>query len=258
METAIEIDKVGYEITGKTILRDVSFTVREGEYISIVGPNGAGKTTLLKMMSKILPVTIGDIYVYGSPLAAYCQKKLAKIISYVPQGAGAMFPFSVLEFVMMGRYPHLSSFIKISGEDRRAVYAAMEMTKITQFAENPINILSGGERQKVFIAAALAQGASMMLLDEPTTFLDPKRQSEINSILKNINKESNITIVSVTHDINHAISSSDRIIAMKDGCVVFNGAPTELMGNNNLERIFDISFHFAISPDRDHPVLFLE
>jgi len=182
METAIDVKNIAYDINGKNILRNVSLTVRKGEYVSIVGPNGAGKTTLLKVMAKILPKNSGNVFVNALPLGSYSQKKLAKILSYVPQGAGAMFPFTVLEFVMMGRYPHLSSFTRISSEDKMAVESAMAITETTQFSENLINTLSGGERQKVFIAAALAQGSSMMLLDEPTTFLDPKRQSEINAI----------------------------------------------------------------------------
>ena len=256
--SVVDVEHVSFQIGDKLILDDVSFNVCEGEYLSIIGPNGAGKTTLLKLVANILKNQTGDISICGKRLTAYDQKTLAKLISYVPQGAGALFPFTVYEFVMMGRYPHLSSFTPISSDDKDAVDKALALTDTSEFAKHNVNTLSGGERQKVFIAAALAQGASIMLLDEPTTFLDPRRQAEIGAILKNINRESGITIVSVTHDINSAISSSDKLIALKNGQLVFSGSPAELMSQGRLEDIFDISFLFANHPGRNLPVLFLE
>ena len=128
----VEVDNISFQIGEKLILDDVSFKVTEGEYLSIIGPNGAGKTTLLKIIANITKSGAGDISIYGTRLTSYDQKSLAKLVSYVPQGAGALFPFSVYEFVMMGRYPHLSSFTPISIEDRKEVDKALELTETTE------------------------------------------------------------------------------------------------------------------------------
>ena len=254
-EPAIEIRNFSFHLEKKQILRDVSFTVRRGEYLSIVGPNGAGKTTLLKCIDRILAGGAGEIRVFGRDLASYRQRELARRISYVPQADARVFPFTVEQFVLMGRYPYLSPCSSIGREDRRAVREALEMTGTTAFADRSLDTLSGGERQKVYIAAALTQGADVLLLDEPTTFLDYRHQVEIRDVLARANAESGVTIVAVTHDVNRAALDSDRIVAVRDGAVAFCGAPVELMAPEVLERIFHTPLLLVSHPQADLPVI---
>jgi len=246
--TVIDVRNFSFRMGRKDILRDVSFSVHEGEYLSIVGPNGAGKTTLLKCIDRILTGGTGRIEVWGRPLTSYSQKKLAMLVGYVPQADSRVFPFTVEQFVLMGRYPYLNPFFSIGREDQRAVAEVLKRTGTAAFAQRLMNTLSGGERQKVFIAAALAQEAGILLLDEPTTFLDYRHQDEIQELLTRANKESNVTVVSVTHDVNRAALQSDRIVALRQGAVVFRGSPDQIMQPEVLQEIYDSSFVLM-----DHP-----
>ncbi|TNF49061.1 ABC transporter ATP-binding protein [bacterium] len=244
----IEINHYSYSIGDKQILNDISLEVAKGEFLSVIGPNGAGKTTLLKCIDRIYRGGKGSIRISGKPIEAYSQKELARLISYVPQADERLFPFTAREFVLMGRYPHLSPFSSIKPEDIQEVNRIMDLTSIREFAHRNVRTLSGGERQKVFIAAALAQGASVLLLDEPTTFLDPKHERDVMQILVRLNRDEDITIVSVTHDVNNAVLSGDRILALKDGSVLFSGHSGELMDNSILKSIFDRDFLLAPHP----------
>jgi iron complex transport system ATP-binding protein len=238
--TIIEIMRFSFSIRSKAILKDISLTVKEGEYVSIVGPNGAGKTTLLKCLDRIHKGGSGDIRIAGKPLDKYSQKELARQVSYVPQADGRISPFTVYEFVMMGRYPYLSPFSSPGKEDEDAVHDALAMTGISEFAGRFLNTLSGGERQKVFIAAAL--------LDEPTTFLDPKHEADVHRLLARANRERGITVISVTHDINSAALTSRRVLALKDGAVAFCGCADKFMDNEILQKIYEKSFLFVKHP----------
>ena len=246
--TIIEIVNFSFYIDDKEILKNISFTVGEGEYISIVGPNGAGKTTLIKSLARIYNGGDGDIRIAGKPVGRYRQKELAQLVSYVPQADGRIFPFTVYEFVMMGRYPYLSPFSSPDEEDEHAVHDALDITDTSAFSERLLGTLSGGERQKVFIAAALAQGAKILLLDEPTTFLDPRHEADVYRLLARANRERSVTIVSVTHDFNNAVMTSQRVLALKDGAVAFWGRAEELMNNEVLQRIYEKSFLFVKHP----------
>jgi iron complex transport system ATP-binding protein len=250
----IEARDIYYGVGRKEILKGVSIEVREGEALSIIGPNGAGKTTLLKCLNRILRPDEGEIRLADRRLSRYSQTAVARLVGYVPQADGRLAPFSVHEFVMMGRYPHLSPFSSVTSKDEQAVDSALEMTGMGDFAERRLATLSGGERQKVFIAAALAQEARILLLDEPTTFLDPHHQADIYNIIRRINKDG-VTVVSITHDVNSAALSSDRIVALKEGQVVFVGSPEELMTESNLAMIYDKRFLFAAHPTKGTPLL---
>ena len=247
-KNVIEIKNFSFSIGEKKILCDVSFTVEEGEYLTIIGSNGAGKTTLLRCIDKIIRGGTGEILIYGKNINCYRQNELAKVIAYVPQSDARQFPFTTYELVMMGRYPHLSPFSSIKKNDEEAVLNAIKQTGIIEFKDRIIGTLSSGERQKVFIAAALAQQPQILLLDEPTTFLDYTHQSEIQKLLKHINRESRVTIISVSHDINSAVLASDKILALRNGTVVFHGGPAGLMNNEILESIYGKRFIFAMHP----------
>ena len=251
----LEIADFSFHIGTKEILRNVTFSVAKGEYLSIVGPNGAGKTTLLKCIDRIHRGGSGRIAVFGRALESYRQRELARHLSYVPQADGRVFPFTVEQFVLMGRYPHLNAFSSIGHENRKAVLEVMERAEITPFAHRRLDTLSGGERQKVYIAAALAQGAEVLLLDEPTTFLDYRHQAEIRDLLAEVNRNSGVTVVAVTHDVNRAAMDSHRIVALSAGRVVFDGAPAAIMQAETLERIYETSFLLVGHPQGDVPII---
>lgn len=232
-----------------TVLRGISFDVGDGEYLSIIGPNGSGKTTLIKCLVGILSCSKAAVRLGGTPLASLRRKELAKLVSYVPQAETAPYAFTAGEFVLMGRYPYLSPFSSIKEEDRRAAIQALETTGTAAFRDRPMYTLSGGERQKVFIAAALAQGARILLLDEPTTFLDPKHADDVLKTLAFLNGESNVTIISVTHDVNIAAAESHRVLALSGGAVAFWGQAEDMMDDGILEGLFEKKFLRS-----EHPV----
>ena len=251
----VEVRDLHFSFGARPVLNGVSFAVDAGEYVSIIGPNGAGKTTLIKCMNRILGGARGEIRIAGRPLASYHQADLARRVGYVPQAEGRHFGFTVFEFVLMARYPHLSPFSAITAADEAAVRRALHLTGAEALADRIHGTLSGGERQKVFIAAALAQEGDILLLDEPTTFLDPHHQADIFRILHRVNRESGVTVLAVTHDINSAALASSRILALKDGAVTYWGAPAAVMCNDVLRRIYDKDFLFAPHPVTGVPML---
>ena len=218
-DPVLALEDFSLDLGGRAILRSLTFSVRKSERIAIVGPNGAGKTTLLKCLNRIHFRGRGSIRVAGRPLKEYSQDELARRLAYVPQAEGLSVPFTVEEFVLMGRYPHLGPLTSVGQKDREAVRGALEATGTTSFAERSLDTLSGGERQKVFLAAALTQEADILLLDEPAAFLDPAHQVDIYRLLRRIHRERGTTILSVTHDLNTALTHSDRVLALREAVV---------------------------------------
>jgi iron complex transport system ATP-binding protein len=254
-EPIIQIDDLHIQLSGRDILKHVSLSVNRGEYVSIIGPNGAGKTTLIKCIAGIHRHWSGMIRIDGKPFPDLKPKALARLQSYVPQAEGRYIPLTVEQFVAMGRYPHLSAFTTLTAEDRRAIESALEKAALAAFRHRAMNTLSGGERQMAFIAAALAQGAGILLLDEPSTFLDYRHQTNVSSLLKKACRENGITVLAVHHDINTAASSSDRIAAVRDGAIVFEGTPQEITDAEVLQDIYGTQFHITPSPHRDLPLI---
>ena len=250
VSSIIEVGNFSISLGGRRILQDVSLSVGAGDYVSIVGENGAGKTTLLKCIIRIHKGGTGSIAVDGAPISGYRQSDLAKVVSYVPQAGGrVVHAFSVHDFVMMGRYPYVSAFSAPTPSDNKAVEEALSVTETADLANRSLGTLSGGERQKVFIAAAIAQEAKVLLLDEPTTFLDPRHQAEVHTLLGHLNMDHGVTIVSVTHDINSAALTSQQVIALKRGIVVFDGASEDFMSESVLQATYGKPFSFLAHPE---------
>ncbi len=248
-EPLLQINNLSYTINGTTILHDLTFAVSQGEYLSIIGPNGAGKTTLLQLCNRIRRGGTGDIRLQGKLLMRYKQREVAQIISYVPQASGLQFPFTVYEFVLMGRYPYLHPLTAAGEKDRKVVDEALEMTGTEAIMNRTMNSLSGGEQQKALIAAALAQDTPLLLLDEPTTFLDPPHQAEIFSLLDRINREKKVTVISVMHDLNNAVLTSHTIMGIRAGEIQYIGPADGLTENGVLRRIYHKSFRFFNNPE---------
>jgi len=252
----IEVDKFSVKINGKIILDEITFSVEQGEYVSVIGPNGAGKTTLLKAIGRISDIGTGSIKVRGERHDLRKQKEYAKIVSYVPQSDGRNLSFTVYEFVLMGRYPYLSSFTAVEKKDKEKVHEVLLQTGTEKFAGRTINTLSGGERQKVFIAAALCQEAEIILLDEPTTFLDPKHHDEVHETLAKVGA-SGKTVIIVTHDLNMAISPPvSKVVSLKDGRLSYIGNPSGLLSGSVLSEIYEKDFTIGIHPVSGREVIF--
>lgn len=253
-EIFIAAHKLDCHIGKLWVLKDVSLKVTRGEYLMLAGPNGAGKTTLLKCLGGLWGRRL-NVGVLGQPLHKYPRRELAKLIGYVPQYSVWDGSFTVAEFVMLGRYPYLQAFGTPSATDKAVVARMLDFTGLTRLAENRLANLSGGERQKVFIAAALAQQSQLLLLDEPTTFLDPRHEAEISELVLHINREYGVTIITVTHDINAAAVNAHRIVALKDGRIAFDGTARNFMHNDVLTRIYDKTFVFAAHPQTGIPMV---
>lgn len=242
-EPILETRRLSVALAGKQVLHEVSLRIHRGESTSIIGPNGAGKTTLLKALAGLIDVPPDSVFIRGSPLESFSRREMARTLGYVPQMAERSASCTVLDFVSLSRYAHRSSwFGALSKADIEAVRRALEETRATPFMDRDISTLSGGERQKVMIAAALAQESPILLLDEPSSFLDYRQASEIGVLLSRLNREAGLTVISVVHDLNQGALEGNRLIALNRGKIVFQGIPAELANSRRLEEIYGISF----------------
>ncbi len=247
--SALTVESLCFTINRNPVLQDIRLTVNAGETWSILGPNGAGKSTLLKCLLRIYRDWRGRVAVFGKDLKTYTQKDLARRIAYVPQAGGNQgFPYTVREFVRMGRYPYAGVFGAQHGDDSKVVDASLARADVVQFAHRTLDTLSGGERQKVFVAAALAQEADILLLDEPAAFLDYRHQFEIAEILRSLSAQEGKTVISVTHDVNAALFTGGHVLALREGEVVFSGLAKSLDNEKILTSIFNTSFRFIDDP----------
>jgi iron complex transport system ATP-binding protein len=247
-QSTLSIESLGYSVSGITILDSISIGIRRGEIVMIIGPNGAGKTTLLKCLIRILKPSEGSVHLDGKPIEEMGQKEIARRVGYVPQADARYLPFTVDEFVMMGRYPHLSPFTTFRERDRTAVRQALVSTGTSHLSGRRMLTLSGGEKQMVMIAAAVAQGADILLLDEPAAFLDPGRQHDIMRMLSDLNQAGGVTMLMVTHDVNCALMMGDRVVVLSSGSVVYDDNPRKLAGSGILEEVYDQKFEFIPHP----------
>ena len=255
MTPILSVRNLSLQLNGQAILAEISFDVFRGEYVGLVGPNGAGKTSLMRCLTGIYSNCKGDITVSGLAIKHVHQKELARHLAYLPQVEGGSFPYQVEEFVLMSRYPHVNPFLPPGRQDREASERAMQMTGVWEFRHRLVDQLSGGERQRVLLAAALAQSAEILLLDEATTFLDYRYQQEVRALLRQINREQGVTILAVTHDLNMAAVSSDRILGLFQGRLVFSGTPSEFMDRAVIERVFGFTPQLVPHPAIGLPMI---
>lgn len=222
------------------IAEDLSMSIEKPQMISIIGPNGAGKSTLLKGLSRILKPQKGSVLLDGQNIHRMPGKEVARIIAMLPQATSVPDDFLVIDLVSMGRTPYRGRFSSLLPEDRVIIRKAMEQTSITSFHHRKVSTLSGGERQRVWLAMAIAQQPKILLLDEPTTFLDIHHQIEIMELVRDLHKSLNITVVMVLHDLNHALRYSDRIVAIKNGKIFADGATEEVLTEENFALLYDV------------------
>ena len=244
----LQMRGLSLRIGDKDILQGITLDVQPGEFLALVGPNGAGKTTLIKCMAGLYRNWQGEILLAGQDLRKFSRRATACRISYVSQTEEADIPFTCLEFVLMSRYPHLSPFTTLRRADREAAEQALVLTGMQHLSDRRMDTLSGGERRMVMIAAALAQGADLMLLDEPTAFLDYRHQRQVLQLLGDLNRRRGLTVVAALHDINTACRWSVRVAALRDGRLVYCTPPADLLRLEALRAVYNTSFDFVRLP----------
>ncbi|MGL4607545.1 MAG: heme ABC transporter ATP-binding protein [Eubacteriaceae bacterium] len=222
------------------ILRGFNAKICQGEFVGLIGPNGAGKSTLLKCLSGLLPLKSGEIILEGQDNKNYGYRQRAQVVAVVPQSFDVDYDFTVEDIVLMGRNPYLSHKTKESKKDYDIVTEAMRATKTIQFRKRFYNTLSGGEKQRVIIARAIAQEPEIILLDEPTSALDIHHQIEVMELIRQLNLEKSMTVVAVLHDINLASRYCNRLILMKNGKVIEDGTPAQVITEENLKKVYDM------------------
>jgi iron complex transport system ATP-binding protein len=238
MRPAIEIQGAGRSYGRTSILEDISFQVSPGEFFVIIGPNGSGKTTLLKALAGIDSLQAGGVNVFDRPIGRYSRHELARIRAFVPQNVPADFPFTVTQTVLMGRYPHLG-VLGIEGKrDLEITARVLDVAGIRALAERKVEQLSGGERQRVFIARALCQEPRLLLLDEPTAALDLAHQVRVMDLMESLKRETGMTILMVSHDVNLSVMYADRLLLLKAGKIAALGTPAQVMTYEILESVY--------------------
>lgn len=235
------------------IIPDLDLTVAGGQVTSIIGPNGCGKSTLLRALARLLPTGAGHIELYGQALHALHSREIARRLAILPQGPTAPEGLSVEDLVWFGRHPHQGRFPVRRPEDREAVQWALDQTGMRVFAARPLEALSGGQRQRAWIAMSLAQQTDILLLDEPTTYLDPSHQLEVLHLAQRLNREQGKTVVMVLHDLNQAVRYSDRLIAMRGGQVYAHGPAGDVLTHDLLRDVFGLKAHLLPDPDTGRP-----
>ncbi len=235
----LQVHNVSFAYEKALVLKNISFSVGQGDFIALVGPNGSGKTTLLKIILGTLIPREGEIQLDGKPVLSYPPKERAKKMSYVSQQPSAGFPLTVQELVSLGRYPHEERFRQAAG-DTQAIEEALRLTDSLPFRERKFTALSGGEKQKVLIARALAQTSYLLLLDEPTVHLDLYFQLQILNGLKTLCSEGRSTVVAVLHDLNLVSLFADKVLLLKSGEPIAFGKVAEVMNEGSMRDAFRV------------------
>jgi iron complex transport system ATP-binding protein len=236
----------------RTILRGVSVTLRRGAIVGLLGPNGCGKTTLLKLLSGMLTPQAGEILLGGEPIARLTRRDIARRAAVVPQETHATFDFTVLDIVLMGRFPHLGPFELEGPADLDIARQALAATGTAHLEERPFGSLSGGEKQRVVIAGALAQAAEVMLLDEPTASLDLAYQLEVAALLRHLNKTRRTTMAICTHDLNMAAALCEEVVLLRDGEVLAHGPTADTLTVANIRATYDVTADVRFHAEAGH------
>jgi len=248
MTISINIKELTFQYGSETILDGISINIKPESFISIIGPNGSGKSTLLKNISAILKPSEGMIYLEEHNISHLSAREIARKMAVVPQETIMEYRFSAFDIVLMGRSPHIQRFQSESFEDYKIAKNSMEATDTWRFKDRFINELSGGERQRVIIARALTQEPKIILLDEPTAFLDIQHQMEILELLCKLNRENGLTVVVVLHDINLAARFSNYMLLLKEGRVIAEGTPEEVITNEIIKQSYGIEVVIKKNP----------
>lgn len=239
----IQVKDLFIKYGDKIALKKVNLDILDGEILTFIGPNGSGKSTLIKSITRIIKPSKGNILFNNKDIFKISTKELAREIAILPQEKDTFSDISVEELVSFGRYPHLSFGKGLSSKDKAIVEKSLVQTGMEGFKDRLLSTLSGGERQRAWIAMALAQEPKVLIMDEPTTYLDISYQMEVLNLVQELNKNLNLTVVLVLHDLNQAIRYSHKICVLQDGEVIGYGAPQDVIQAPLLKRVFNIESH---------------
>ncbi|WP_447867285.1 ATP-binding cassette domain-containing protein [Rahnella bonaserana] len=244
---------LGYD--KKVVARELSVSIPQGKLTVIIGPNACGKSTLLRTLSRLMQPQSGAVFLDGRLIGDYGTREVAKRLGLLPQSSTAPGDISVADLVARGRYPHQSLFSRWTAQDTQAVNEAMQATGVYELAERTVNSLSGGQRQRVWIAMVLAQQTPLLLLDEPTTWLDIAHQIDLMELMCRLNQENGRTLVVVLHDLNQACRYAGHLIAMRDGKILAEGAPADIVTPALIEQVFGLRCTIIDCPVSHTPLI---
>ncbi|NLG72559.1 MAG: heme ABC transporter ATP-binding protein [Chloroflexi bacterium] len=251
----LEVQSLSVAYGSKIVLTDVSLSVSPGEVLSLIGPNGSGKSTLIRSISGVLPARTGRILMDGQDIVRLPARERARFISVVPQARDLPDNFSVYQTVLLGRTPYQDWMGRSNADDHQRVMEALQQTSMEELAERPVGELSGGEQQRVLLARALVQDTPVLLLDEPTTFLDIQHQSSLLNLVRRLATEKRIAVLMAMHDLNLAGLYSDRVALLVGGRILSQGAPGEVLTEQNLQSVYNIPVHVIAHPDYGSPLV---
>ncbi|MEU7137937.1 ABC transporter ATP-binding protein [Nocardia sp. NPDC046473] len=251
----LRADRVRLGYRGRTVSDQLSVDIPDEAFTVIIGPNACGKSTLLRALARLLTPEDGAVLLDGKTIPTYPAKEVARRIGLLPQSAIAPDGIRVADLVARGRYPHQTLLRQWSQADEAAVAAAMAATGVTDLSARSVDELSGGQRQRVWIAMVLAQETPIILLDEPTTYLDIAHQIQLLDLCRTLNRESGRTVVAVLHDLNHAFRYADHLIAMRDGRVIAAGAPREIVTAELVREVFALGCRIIDDPETGAPLV---
>ncbi|NCI00239.1 iron-enterobactin ABC transporter ATP-binding protein [Cronobacter malonaticus] len=237
------------------VAEGLNVAIPDGKFTAIIGPNGCGKSTLLRTLSRLMKPLGGQVRLDGQAIQHFATKEVARRIGLLAQNASAPGDITVAELVARGRYPHQPLFTRWRDEDERAVQKAMAATGVTALADQSVDTLSGGQRQRAWIAMVLAQETSILLLDEPTTWLDISHQIDLLELLCTLNREQGYTLAAVLHDLNQACRYANHLIALRDGKIIAEGAPSEIVDAALIEAIYGLRCMIIEDPVAGTPLV---
>ncbi|MGY1742267.1 MULTISPECIES: ABC transporter ATP-binding protein [unclassified Blastococcus] len=250
---AAEAVRLAYD--ERVVVHDVDLALTDGSFTAIVGPNGCGKSTLLKALGRLLRPTAGQVVLDGRAITKTSTREVAKVLGLLPQTPVAPDGLTVADLVARGRHPHQSWLRQWSRDDEEAVAEALAWTDMSELADRPVEALSGGQRQRAWISMALAQGTDLLLLDEPTTYLDLAHQIDVLELVARLHAERGRTVVVVLHDLNLAARYAQRLVAMRDGVLVSSGTPAEVLTEQLMSEVFELDARIVPDPVAGTPMV---
>ena len=239
----------------RTVAADLDVTIPDGSFTVVVGPNACGKSTMLRALARMIKPRSGQVVLDGEAITALPSKQVARRLGLLPQSSIAPDAITVADLVARGRYPHQGLLRQWSKDDEAAVAAALAATRVADLADRAVDELSGGQRQRVWLAMALAQDTPLLLLDEPTTFLDITHQIEVLDLCAELHEQRGRTLVAVLHDLNHACRYATHLIAMRDGAIVAEGDPRAIVDAALVQAVFGLRCRVIEDPETGTPLV---
>ena len=253
-QPSIQAARVSAGYRGHEVSRRLSLSIERGSRTALVGPNGSGKSTILKTLARLIKPLSGSVYLNGQDIGRLPTRKVARRMAILPQVHEVPPELTVLELVSQGRFPHVGTLRMLRQTDDEAVQEAIRLTRLEHLMDRPVDTLSGGEHQRAWMALALAQQTDLLLLDEPTTFLDVRHQLDLLGLVSRLNTDHGVTVVMVLHDLNHAARFADRMIAVLEGDVVADGPPAEVLTPGLLRECFGVEASVMQDPRTGAPM----